>query len=166
MSDEKEMAKFIRTEWAYRIFFIVYLTEQLVWFWLVWVRKDIDYESAWNNAHNYVTSVIQMVFLTVAYYKLTKHMKLYHLFRYVEIRRNLKIFYCLFVLNTILNFLIASVIGLISDKNEKDLLSKISAYWGYIYPVILCCIITFTKDSKDPLQGISKLNLVIIISIN
>ena len=30
----------------------------------------------------------------------------------------------------------------------------------------MCCIIVVTKDSKDPLQGISKLNFAIIISIN
>ena len=37
---------------------------------------------------------------------------------------------------------------------------------GYIYPIILATAVIFLKDSTDPLQGLSKLNYYIIISIN
>lgn len=65
-----------------------------------------------------------------------------------------------------LNLNISLLCTYVLNKSKSINAGAIATCWGYIYPIILCYLVVFFKDSQDPLHGISKLNFAIIISIN
>ena len=151
MSDENVMNQFIRIEKLFRIMYIIYFVEGLIWFWIVWVKGIVTFDSRWNNIHNTAISIIQMYFLVQGYRKITKSMKQYHLFRYHKIEKNLKTFFWIVFINTIINFIISSTIGYVKFKDYGLESAYVSVCWGYLYPTLLCYMVVFFKSSKDPL---------------
>lgn len=53
-----------------------------------------------------------------------------------------------------------------TELKEKEFVGKILTLTGYYMPILSSVALLIFKSSTDPLQGISKLDMMMIVSIN
>ena len=110
--------------------------------------------------------------LIYSYNTLTNLIKKYHPIRYEEMKKQMRLFYLVEVIPLTYNMgvcvmEIAKELSPASVPNDiYFFIYGIDYFFWYIYPLSQAYGMISLKDSKDPLQGISNLDLIMIMSQN
>ena len=110
--------------------------------------------------------------LCFTYFSLVNLLKEYHPDHYVKIQKPLRWFFIFEVLGQMsdASYVIVTLLDefkvLNLDDFDRNIVHRIWLILWIIYPIFQAVGMIIIKDSVDPIQNISKLSLVIIVSIN